>query len=59
MRGQHFKIFAIRFHRTRCYAMLATILKTKKAEEISIKIMDAFVVMRKYISNNLIEQKYS
>lgn len=39
-------------------AMLATILKTPIATEISIKIMDAFVVMRKYISSNLIEQKY-
>ena len=39
-------------------AMLATVLKTDVAEEISIKIMDAFVSMRKYISNNLIEQKY-
>ena len=39
-------------------AMLATVLKTKVAEEVSIKIMDAFVLMRKYISNNLIEQKY-
>lgn len=39
-------------------AMLATILRTKVAEEVSIKIMDAFVAMRKYISSNLIEQKY-
>lgn len=39
-------------------AMLATILKTNIAEEISIKIMDAFVSMRKYISANLLEQKY-
>lgn len=39
-------------------AMLATILRTKVAEEVSIKIMDAFVTMRKYISSNLIEQKY-
>ena len=39
-------------------AMLATILRTPVAEEISIKIMDAFVAMRKYISNNLLEQKY-
>ena len=39
-------------------AMLATILRTKVAEEISIKIMDAFVAMRKYISSNLLEQKY-
>lgn len=39
-------------------AMLATVLKTSVAEEVSIKIMDAFVVMRKYISSNLIEQRY-
>ena len=39
-------------------AMLATILRTKVAEEVSIRIMDAFVEMRKYINNNLIEQKY-
>ncbi len=39
-------------------AMLSAILKTKVAEEISIGIMDAFVAMRKYIGNNLLEQKY-
>ena len=39
-------------------AMLATILRTPVAEEVSIRIMDAFVAMRKYISTNLIEQKY-
>ena len=39
-------------------AMLSTILRTKVAEDISIKIMDAFVAMRKYISSNLLEQKY-
>lgn len=39
-------------------AMLATILKSKVAVQVSINIMDAFVEMRKYISNNLIEQKY-
>ena len=39
-------------------AMLATVLRTSIAEEMSIKIMDAFVEMRKYIGNNLIEQKY-
>ncbi len=33
-------------------AMLATILRTEIAEEISIKIMDAFVLMRKYIRMN-------
>ena len=39
-------------------AMLATILRTKVATEVSIQIMDAFVTMRKYISTNLLEQKY-
>ena len=38
--------------------MLATILKTPVATEVSIRIMDAFVAMRNYISNNLIEQKH-
>ena len=38
-------------------AMLATILKSKKAVETSISIMDAFVKMRKYIKNNLLIQK--
>ena len=39
-------------------AMLSTILKTDVAEEISIKIMDAFVAMKKIINTSLIEQKY-
>ncbi len=38
--------------------MLATILKTKVATEITIRIMDAFIFMKKYISSSLIEQKY-
>ena len=38
--------------------MLATILKSDVATQVSIAIMDAFVIMRKYISNELIEQKY-
>ena len=38
-------------------AMLATILKSKVATQVSIAIMDAFVLMRKYISGNLIEQQ--
>ena len=37
--------------------MLATILKTKVTVQISIKIMDAFVEMRKYITNG-ISQNY-
>ena len=39
-------------------AMLATVLRTTVAEEVSVRIMDAFVAMKKYISNNLIEQKF-
>lgn len=39
-------------------AMLATVLKTEAADEMSIKIMDAFVTMKNYINNNFIEQKY-
>ncbi|MBQ9267662.1 MAG: ORF6N domain-containing protein [Clostridia bacterium] len=39
-------------------AMLATVLKTEVAEKVSIQIMDAFVSMRKYISSNLLEQKF-
>ena len=39
-------------------AMLATVLRTDVAKEMSIAIMRAFVSMRKYISNNLFEQKY-
>lgn len=38
-------------------AMLATILKSKIATEISIAIMDAFVLMRKYIANNHYNQR--
>ena len=38
--------------------MLATILKSKIATETTIRIMDAFVEMKKYFSNNLLEQKY-
>lgn len=36
--------------------MLSTILKSSTATKVSIAIMDAFVVMKKYISNELIEQ---
>ena len=39
-------------------AMLSTILRTEVASRVSIDIMRAFVSMRKYISTNLIEQKY-
>ena len=39
-------------------AMLSSVLKTEVAEEASIRIMDAFVAMKKYISTSLLEQKY-
>lgn len=39
-------------------AMLATVLRTNIASEMSVLIMRAFVAMRKYISHNLIKQKY-
>ena len=38
--------------------MLATGLRTEVASKMSVAIMRAFVVMRKYISSNLIQQKY-
>ena len=38
--------------------MLATVLRTSIAFQMSISIMRAFVTMRKFISANLIEQKY-
>ncbi|MBQ1812571.1 MAG: hypothetical protein II119_01295 [Bacilli bacterium] len=38
--------------------MLATILKSEMAIKMSIKIINVFVSMRKYIGSNLIEQKY-
>jgi len=39
-------------------AMLSSVLKTKIASKISIDIMRAFVSLRKYISNELLEQQY-
>ena len=39
-------------------AMLSAVLKSEIAIQTSIKIMNAFILMRKYISTNLLEQKY-
>ena len=39
-------------------AMLSSVLKTNIAEEVSVRIMDAFVAMRHFIGSNLLEQKY-
>ncbi len=38
--------------------MLAGILKSETAVSMSLRIVDAFVTMRRYIGVNLIEQKY-
>lgn len=38
--------------------MLATILKSKIASLVTLNIMDAFVLMRKYLSDYLTNQKY-
>ena len=39
-------------------AMLATVLKSQIATQVSIQIMDAFVEMREYIGHHLLGQKY-
>ena len=38
--------------------MLVTILKFQTVTKVSIVIMDAYVFMKRYISTNLVEQKY-
>lgn len=39
-------------------AMLSAVLKSEVASKGSINIMRAFMIMRKYILNSLLEQKY-
>ena len=39
-------------------AMLSSVLHSEIAIKMSIQIINAFVIMRKYMSNNLIEQRY-
>ena len=38
--------------------MLSGLLKSDIAAEVNIKVINAFVALRKYVSENLIEQKY-
>lgn len=38
--------------------MLSSVLHSEIAIKMSIQIINAFVIIRKYISNSLIEQKY-
>ena len=54
----HYRKYLPRVFTEQGVAMLATILKSKVATKVSINIMDAFVLMRKYISTSLVEQKY-
>ena len=54
----HYRKYLPRVFTEQGVAMLATILKSKIAVETSIRIMDAFVLLKQYISNNLIDQKY-
>ena len=54
----HYRKFLPKVFTEQGVAMLATILKSKIAVETSIRIMDAFVLMKKYISTNLLEQQY-
>ena len=54
----HYRKYLPRVFTEQGVAMLATILKSKVATKVSINIMDAFVLMRKYISSSLVEQKY-
>jgi hypothetical protein len=39
-------------------AMLATVLKTELAAQVSVNIMRAFIAMRKYISHDLVEKRF-
>lgn len=50
--------YSIRVFTEQGVAMLATIIKSRVATNVSIAIMDAFVIMRHYIGNDLLEQKY-
>lgn len=56
-RGQHVKYLPHVFTE-QGIAMLSSVLHTERAIKTSIKIINTFVSMRKYISTNLIEQKY-
>ena len=53
----HYRKYLPRVFTEQGVAMLATILKSKVATQVSVAIVDAFVLMRKYLSNNLIEHQ--
>ncbi len=56
-RGEHRKYLPYVFTE-HGITMLVGILKSEIAVAMSLRIVDAFVAMRKYIGNNLLEQKY-
>lgn len=55
--GQHRKYFPFVFTEYGI-TMLAGILKSDIAVEMSLKIVNTFIAMKKYINNNLLEQNY-
>lgn len=55
-RGQNIKYLPYAFTE-QGVAMLSAILKTEVAEQVSIQIMDAFVVMRRFIAKNNYENR--
>ena len=55
-RGHNIKYLPSAFTEQGIY-MLATILKSEKATQVTLNIMDTFVMMRHFIGNNLIEQR--
>ena len=56
-RGQHTKYLPFVFTE-QGVAMLSSVLHSEMAIKMSIQIINAFVALRKYISSNLIEQRY-
>ena len=56
-RGQHIKYLPYAFTEEGV-AMLASVMHTDIANQRSIQIMRAFVAMKKFISNNLLEQRF-
>jgi len=56
-RGQHRKYLPYVFTEYGI-TMLAGILKSEVAVTASLKIVDTFIAMKKYVSSNLLEQKY-
>lgn len=57
MRGQHYKFLPYVLSE-QGIMMLSGLLKSDKAVRMNILIINAFVAMKKYISYNLLEQKY-